>query len=393
MKSHSILFMTAASVLALCASSPAWALTEEEIDQTPDGTSLPPSTSMLPCTDYYDFEDGYPQNTISGHVYCAINVPPSAFDNEPDAYAHPPDSFANESASANLCSQTTTSCKWVFVGGKKQLSCTTVTAPAPTPEPWEVGWRKSFVVGNDFFGAGIFLNAFIGAIPGQAATDSSPEVGDKMYAETSLRHPVTVFHNTKDYVYLLAEANAEYGHQAYAHALVVLGGVVYYEDSGTQSLSMTKSFQRDLVSASATFTFGPIPATVTGKVRGAVGITGAVGPKVTAAGTGVGAEVTPYATATATASLAVGVTGLQAGIEGQLEIIHVGVPSNGSLVMDSTGKLSWGLNSDVEVRTLDGSLNGYIEVLNRRYRRKLVDWDGFSTTIPLFHLGNCQSIL
>lgn len=393
MNARAYLLSACTAVLALSAASPALALEEEEIEQLPGDSPDPVSTTLKPCTDYYDYEQGYPQNPVQGHVYCATNVPPSVFETTPDAYAHPPDSFGNEGASADLCNQTTTTCKYAFVAGKKQLVCTTTTAPAPTPQAWEVGWRKSFVVGNDFFGAGIFLNAFIGAIPGQAATEDTPAVGDRMYAEASLRHPVTVFHSTKDYVHLLAEANAEYGKQAYAHALVVLGGIVYYENSGTQSLSLAKSYQRDLVSASATFSFGPVPATVTGKLRGAVGVNGAVGPKVTGAGTGVAAEITPYATATASASLAVGVPGLQAGIEGQLELIHVGVPSNGSLVMDSTGKLSWGLNSDVEVRTLDGALSGYIEILNKRFRRKLVDWNGVSTTVPLFHLGNCQSIL
>jgi hypothetical protein len=390
-------------LLALATSGSALALDQQVIDEAPGG-STGGSTTYKACTDYYDYVEGLPPQLpavqIPGHVYCVKGAPASTFGAQADVYAHEPDSYGNEAASANLChSPGVTECR-IVVGsrGVPRQVCTTTAPAALTPDAWEVGWRKSKVLGNDNFGAGVFLTAVIGAIPGVPAYAGPddvmvPAVGDKMYAEASLRAPVTVFGHSADVVHVLAETDAEYGKAANAHTLVIIGGIILHEQTSHQSLAVTKTWQRDLLSANATFMFGPVPASMSAKLRGGIGFTGNVGPKVTVAGTGVAADTTPWLNVTGTASLAIGAPGLEAGIEGQLELIDVSVPSKGSLIMDSSGTISWGLDSELTLRTLSGSLSAYVEVLNKRWRRTLVNFQGYSATTPLFKLGNCQAIL
>lgn len=265
--------------------------------------------------------------------------------------------------------------------------------PAVKPEPWEVSFSYGKTYGGQLFGAGFLTRAYVEASPGSEGDGEQEASGDRIAAGAFLNAGATAFGTTLEVVDIRAEAEAVYGDVASAETRVFIAGLVDHHESGQVELDPEFDASGPLFSVSAPFSIGPVTITVTAGVQGEIGLHGKVGPAVEVAGTGLKVEGEPYARLSAYgevgAYLVPGLVG--AGVEGELTLVRAEVPTTGKLLFDNTtADVRWSLDSDLELGSIDGSLNVWAKFL-ARFEVELAKWEGVQTTIPLFHLRNCRT--
>jgi hypothetical protein len=131
--------------------------------------------------------------------------------------------------------------------------------------------------------------------------------------------------------------------------------------------------------AEATFTLGFIPVTMHGEISGSVGADAQLVP----GSSGVDIRVSPFATITASGSVSTGIACASAGIEGELTLIDVRVPLDLDLSFTSTPR-TYSLSGDLEISTLDGSIDLYADACGYKRSKDLASWNGVSSTANLF---------
>jgi hypothetical protein len=131
-----------------------------------------------------------------------------------------------------------------------------------------------------------------------------------------------------------------------------------------------------------------IPITLSGKVAGSVGInfTGAISlypdPKLMI-------ESAPFASLDAIVSIAVGVPGVEAGIQGDLTIIQLSVPFDTTFTFKSGGTSTYEESASVQVTQMSGALSLYASAGPFSASKQLCGWNGTTSTQSLFDMtGN-----
>jgi hypothetical protein len=173
--------------------------------------------------------------------------------------------------------------------------------------------------------------------------------------------------------------------------------------SGTYNIvSGSKSKSATFVEASVTFTIGPIPVTVGGKVSGTVGINYSVDASYKAStqsgctvnSIGVTGKLEPYATVDGELYAAVDVFIAQVGIKGRIQLVHASVPLNGNITLayglngQSALMLQMQARADLKFVFLSGSISLFASVgicpFCADFDVQLVSWDGIHYNLALF---------
>ena len=88
-----------------------------------------------------------------------------------------------------------------------------------------------------------------------------------------------------------------------------------------------------------------------------------------------------------------GIPYLSGGIDTRIKLVEVAVPTEASFSASAppdvrTVELASDVGMSLEVRSLDGSIGGYVETPWDTYRTSFFNWDGFGTEYELFHAGH-----
>lgn len=160
--------------------------------------------------------------------------------------------------------------------------------------------------------------------------------------------------------------------------LEAVGGIVDFEEALEVDLS-PNPFTVTFFQATGFF-YG---VTVTGSVEGELGLDVTVG--VT---TDLELDVRPYAVLYGTASASVGVACASAGVSASLTFVEVGVPVTAAVSLTGAGDF-WSVTADLELVSLDGSLDLNISWCVGSESHNLFEIDGFDTTYALLDEGGC----
>ncbi|WP_141621474.1 hypothetical protein [Myxococcus sp. AB036A] len=239
-------------------------------------------------------------------------------------------------------------------------------------QPFSKTFHKSEGFGNNTFGAGYVIDVSLNGIP---ATSSA---GAKLDAVAEGKIWAKAFSsNQREVVRARAAGSAQ--QNAFANAKVnvyVLGSQVYSKDLTSGTLVDEPLFNRTFFSASKTFTILFIPVTVTASLNGTAGIKvdGSVNTTV------VKLIATPKGSIYASASAAVNVWVASIGVEGNLTLINVSLPTTGQLVSTSCSTLDWNLKSDFNLNTLSGNLKAFVKVkllfIKKKASLTIAKWSG-----------------
>ena len=246
--------------------------------------------------------------------------------------------------------------------------------------------------GNSRFGAEMWV------VAAGADADSINNLRSKANSTPKLKHATDMYlpagSVSSGFVEVLGDAGVSATAFSHSFTIVELSG--YVGNATSQSNGATLAMLgRSAISGTvgvdfsppeATYTFfeaeqnfalGPIPIVVTADVTGTIGVDAGLIP----GSTGVGVNVTPHADLTASASAGVGISGASAGVRGQLTLVDVRVPID--LTLSFTDK-TYSTSADLQISTLDGSIDLYAELLFAEWETNIASWDGFSHSVNLF---------
>ena len=187
---------------------------------------------------------------------------------------------------------------------------------------------------------------------------------------------VTLFGKDLDLLDLKASAAAEPS-GAYAQYGIYVGG------KKVQGYSVSSSFSKDaelasmtLVSASSTFMLGPVPLNVEASAVGSLGINFAMNVGTSQ----VSGSAGPYASVDGVFSAGLGVTGLSAGIEGDLLLVKVSTPATAGIAYSGAKTFTYNAGLDLQIQALDGSISLYGKAGPYKATWEIVSWTGLSYT-------------
>lgn len=162
-----------------------------------------------------------------------------------------------------------------------------------------------------------------------------------------------------------------------------------YDSSGPGSRSFDKTVDAVVFEQSKVLMVGgAIPMTLHVEVDSHFGTL--FQASATGAATSVG--VTPHARYDGTGDVSLDLGLYKGGVQLVLELLDVQVPSNASLVrtnLATSDKLTWAINCDLTLHSLAGKVQLFGKPIWRSQYDylTLIDWDGFGTTIPIYHAG------
>ncbi len=171
---------------------------------------------------------------------------------------------------------------------------------------------------------------------------------------------------------LSADAKVEPDAISTGYGIYVAGAKISGYRAGAHFEKSVPLAERTLVRASSTFMLGPIPIAVQAQAVGGLGIDFTLD--------GGSAQVTataePWAEVQGVFSAGIGVSGVSAGIEGELLLARVGVPGTGKIVWLGNKSFSYEASLDLSLKTLDGSVSLYAEGLGHKASWEIVSWNG-----------------
>lgn len=247
----------------------------------------------------------------------------------------------------------------------------------PAAYSWTRTWSKSDEFGNSTFGAGY---------EGKLTTTSTTGVNapDKIQVDGSLRAFGTVFGTDVNMVYGKGMASLT-GNTGVASASLSVVGQTIWSDSGSKTLTSTKTFSKTFFSASTWITLGIVPVHFTASVAGQLGYA----YDVHTIGNSIDMTFNPWGKAYATASASVDMWVASAGVEGILTLVEVGVPAHGVITLYPT-LVQYNVNADVTVKSLNGVINAFAKVPGKKWTMKLASWPpAYDATFPIIHANNC----
>lgn len=100
------------------------------------------------------------------------------------------------------------------------------------------------------------------------------------------------------------------------------------------------------------------------------------------------ATLTPEVGIDGSLSVGLGASGVQAGVEGSLNLATVSAPLTFAISFPQSGPRTWTSSATINETLLDGSLSLFAEAGPLHYSHELVSWDGLSYSQPLFSSAN-----
>jgi hypothetical protein len=194
---------------------------------------------------------------------------------------------------------------------------------------------------------------------------------------------VTLFGKDIDLFDIGASADAEPS-AATAEYHVIVAGLKLAGQNKTAGFSGTKSLgERTLVKASSTFMIGPVPLTVEADATGSLGIDYAL----TVGTSSVSGSAGPSVGIDGVFSAGLGVSGLSAGIEGDLTLVNLSTPATASVAWQGGDNFSYDASLDLTIHALDGSVSVYGQAGPFKATYQIFSWDGLTYTKNLGHQG------
>lgn len=257
------------------------------------------------------------------------------------------------------------------------------TSGCPAVDPkasWAYSYTRADDFGNGTFGAGYDVLA---RVSGQAGTTAA---GDRADALGRARALATVFGDSRTLARVEGKASLKNSLGTSSIVVNVLGTDLYSR-SVSGNLTDNKSWSKTFYSASKTIWFGPIPVSFKGSVKGNLGISYGAGY----AASTFNLNTRPWMNAVATGSAGVDVLFASAGVAGSLTLLELALPSSANLAMSSTGA-TWGIQSDLTLKSLAGKITAYAELFGERWERTIASWGApISKSFQVVRLSGCSS--
>lgn len=270
-----------------------------------------------------------------------------------------------------------------------QQSVPLPTQTQPTTDTAQV-FNKSYTrtekFGNNIFGGGYSINAYINATTASSAGPKKVEALGEGYVYGQ------AFNVEKEIVRARAYINGQQGgSNSGTAALYAMGQQLWSANLYTTFAPTPINWSRTFFSVSKTFMIGPVPITVKASLSGGVRltVTGEVGPTV--------ARLTanPGAFANVTASAAVNIVIASFGVSCDLRLVNANLPSIGELFWPFC-TLDWKLKSDLQLNYLAGTLQGYVKVkilfFKKTWKVTIASWSGFTKNFNLLNLFGSQNL-
>jgi hypothetical protein len=199
---------------------------------------------------------------------------------------------------------------------------------------------------------------------------------------------ITLFGKDFELFDIGASAVAEPSRAYTDYGVYILGAKIV---GSTGAATLTKSVplaERTLVTASSTFFLGPVPLTVKAQGVGSLGIDFSL-----AAGTSsITGTATPWAQIDGVFSAGLGVSGLSAGIEGDLVLVKLSTPASANIAWQGGKNFSYDASLDLVINSLDGSISLYGEAGPYKKSWEIISWTGLEYTKNLGHTSGSFSL-
>jgi hypothetical protein len=274
---------------------------------------------------------------------------------------------------------------------------TNPNAPAPTTSQpttdtstvFNKSYTRTEKFGNNIFGAGYYVNAYITAT---AATGSTAK---KVEALGEGRVFATSFNTEKEIVRGRAYISGQQGGSNSGTATVyAMGQQIFTTNLYANFAPAPINWSRTFFTVSKTFMIGPVPLKVKASLSGGVKltVTGQVGPTVAKL------DAAPGGWASVTGSASVNIIIASFGVSSTLTLVNATLPSTGELFWNYC-TLDWKLKSDLNLTTLSGIVEAYVKVkflfFKKTWKVKIANWSGSVKNISLSNiygskvLGTC----
>ncbi|HYO74513.1 MAG TPA: hypothetical protein VEU33_51410 [Archangium sp.] len=248
-----------------------------------------------------------------------------------------------------------------------------------TAQVFEKSWTKNEKVGNNIFGGGYSINAFIKATTATTTPKTVEALGEGyVYGKA--------FNIEKELVRGRAYINGQQGGSNSGTAAVyAMGQQIWSANLYATFNPAPLTWSRTFFDVSKSFMIGPVPVTVRASLSGAArfSVSGEVGPTVARLTANAGGY------ANVSASAAVNIVIVSFGVSSDLRLINVNVPTVGELFWPFC-TLEWKLKSDLQFNYLSGTLQGFVKVkilfFKKTWNIKIASWPGWSRNINLLNL-------
>ncbi|OJT24390.1 hypothetical protein BO221_14605 [Archangium sp. Cb G35] len=257
----------------------------------------------------------------------------------------------------------------------------TQTQPSTqTAQVFEKSFDRNEKFGNNLFGGGYAINAYIKAT---TATTSAPK---KVEALGEGYVYGKAFNVEKEIVRGRAYISGQQGGSNTGTAALYALGQQVWSANLTYTFSPAPiNWSRTFFSVSKTFMIGPVPVTVSASLSGGVrlSVTGEVTPTV--------ARLTVNAGGFANVSASAGINIVIAsfGVSCDLRLVNVNLPTTGELFWPLCS-LNWKLKSDLQLNYLAGTLQGFVKVkilfFKKTWKVTIASWPGFTKNFSLLNL-------
>lgn len=199
---------------------------------------------------------------------------------------------------------------------------------------------------------------------------------------------VTLFGKDLQLFDINASAMADPGSASTSYGVYVLGAKIVGASGAAKLEKSVPVAERTLVTASSTFMLGPIPITVKAQGVGSLGIDFAL-----AAGTSsITGTATPWAQVDGVFSAGLGVSGLSAGIEGDLVLVKLSTPASANIAWLGGKSFSYDASLDLVINALDGSISLYGEAGPYKKSWEIISWTGLEYSYNLGHKSGSFSL-
>ncbi len=267
----------------------------------------------------------------------------------------------------------------------QNVPVSTQSSPATnTTQVFSKSFTRDEKFGNEIFGGGYYINAYVNATSATATTAKKVEALGEGYVQGK------AFNVAKEIIRGRAYINGQQGgSNSGTAALYAMGQQVWSANLYTTFAPAPINWSRTFFSVSKTFMVGPVPLTVKASLSGGVrlSVNGEVGPTIARLTT------TPGGFALVTASAAVNIIVASFGVACDLRLVNANLPTMGELFWPLC-TLDWKLKSDLQLNYLAGTLQGYAKVkllfFKKTWKVTIASWAGFTRNLNLLNLYGSQ---
>lgn len=255
-----------------------------------------------------------------------------------------------------------------------------------TAQVFDKSFTRDEKFGNNIFGGGYYINAYIKATTATSTTPKKVEALGEGYVYGK------AFNVEKEIVRGRAYINGQQGGSNTGTAALYAMGQQIWSANLSYSFAPTPiNWSRTFFNVSKTFMIGPVPVTVKASLSGGVRltVTGEVSPTVARLNVNAGGF------ANVSASAAVNIVIASFGVSSDVRLVNANLPSSGELFWPFC-TLDWKLKSDLQLNYLSGTLQGYAKVkllfFKKTWNVVIASWPGFTKSINLLNIYGSQNL-